>query len=106
VRSGAGKILFRDGTPIDGTRLLTVGVYVRIRDVWITEAGPPGVAGPVGPADGTLLPGFTGTPTHPVSPAAAGGGPGEICQASGHAGLGPAAGSPAGGVARPLSAES
>jgi hypothetical protein len=106
VRSGAGKILFRDRTLIDGTRLPLVGVYVRICDVWITEASPPGVAGPGRPADGILLPGFTGTPAHPFSPAAAGGEPREIRQASGQAGPGSPAGSSASGVAQPLSAES
>jgi hypothetical protein len=106
VRSGAGRILFHDRSVVEGTRLLSAGAYVRIRDVWIPEISPPGAAGPVGPVGGTLLPGFTDTHAHPVFPAATDGEPGEIRQASGQAGRGPAAGSPASGVARPLSAES
>lgn len=99
MRFGARKILFRDGSVVGGTRLLPAGTCARIRDDWITEAGParsPCAAGPLGPAGG-ILPGFIDAYAHPVSPADAG----RICHASVHP-----AGSPANGVARPLPADS
>jgi predicted amidohydrolase YtcJ len=69
VRSGTGEILFRNGSVFDGTRFLSAGACVRIRDGRITEvgpAGPPGGAEPVDLAGGTLLPGFIDAHAHPV----------------------------------------
>jgi predicted amidohydrolase YtcJ len=69
VQSGAGEILFRNGSVFDGTHFLPAGTCVRIRGGRITDigpAGPPGAAEPVDLAGGTLLPGFIDAHAHPV----------------------------------------
>jgi predicted amidohydrolase YtcJ len=69
VQSGAGEILFRNGSVFDGSRFLPAGSCVRIRDGRIAEVGPAactGAAEPVDLAGGTLLPGFIDAHAHPV----------------------------------------
>jgi predicted amidohydrolase YtcJ len=69
VQSGAGDIVFHNGSVFDGTRFLPAGTCVRVRGGRITEvgaAGPPGAAEPVDLAGGTLLPGFIDAHAHPV----------------------------------------
>jgi predicted amidohydrolase YtcJ len=69
VQSGAGEILFRNGSVFDGRGFLPAGSCVRIRDGRIAEVGPAartGTAEPVDLAGGTLLPGFIDAHAHPV----------------------------------------
>jgi predicted amidohydrolase YtcJ len=69
VQSGAGEILFRNGSVFDGRGFLPAGSCVRIRNGRIAEVGPAagtGAAEPVDLAGGTLLPGFIDAHAHPV----------------------------------------
>jgi len=69
MQSGAGEILFRNGSVFDGSRFLPAGSCVRIRNGRITEVGQTartGAAEPVDLAGGTLLPGFIDAHAHPV----------------------------------------
>jgi predicted amidohydrolase YtcJ len=69
MQSGAGEILFRNGSVFDGSRFLPAASCVRIRNGRIAEVGPAartGAAEPVDLAGGTLLPGFIDAHAHPV----------------------------------------